>query len=58
MIIYTKEEYNVAIKRIDILMKKGESNLTEEELSELKTLVIKAEQYEDVYHKICEFQKY
>ncbi len=45
--IKTAEAYELVMKEIDILMKKGEDNLSSKELVRLRSLATAAEQYED-----------
>lgn len=45
--IKTKEAYELTMKEIDALMKRGESNLSKKELDRLRNLAEAAELYED-----------
>ena len=47
--IQSKEVYELTMKEIDALMKKGEENLSEKELERLRILSEAAEGYEDVH---------
>ena len=42
----TKKEYEMAMSRIDALMKKGESKLNKQEAYELRKLALAAQKYE------------
>ncbi len=44
--IFSKEAYQSAMKRLDLLMKKGESRLSTAEAKELRQLALAAEGYE------------
>lgn len=44
--IATEEQFNATMTKIEALMKKGEKNLTDYELSELEQLAIAAQAYE------------
>jgi HTH-type transcriptional regulator/antitoxin HigA len=46
-IIRSKETYDITIKEIDALMKKGEKNLSEKEMERLGALAEAAEAFED-----------
>ena len=49
--INNKSDYNAVMKRIDVLMKKGEGNLIKKENTELRRLSIEAQAYEkSIYH--------
>ncbi|MBS1623687.1 MAG: helix-turn-helix transcriptional regulator [Bacteroidetes bacterium] len=48
----TQKEYDVAMKRIDALMKKGEDNITSAEARELRKLAVAAQQYEKSIYTI------
>jgi HTH-type transcriptional regulator/antitoxin HigA len=48
-IIQSKEAYDITMKEIDNLMKRGEDNLTTAELNRLGTLAEAAELYEDIH---------
>lgn len=50
--IPSKEVYELVVKEIDALMKKGEENLTSQELERLRTLAEAAENYEDTYEPL------
>lgn len=50
--IKNKEAYELVMKEIEVLMKKGEENLTIPELSRLKTLADAAEGYEDAHEPL------
>jgi HTH-type transcriptional regulator / antitoxin HigA len=45
--IRSKEAYDITMKEIDVLMKKGEDKLTEKELERLRVLADAAEAYEN-----------
>lgn len=45
--IKSKEAYDLVMQEINILMKKGEDNLSEKQLARLRNLAVAAEQYED-----------
>lgn len=47
--IKSKEAYELTLQEIDVLMKKGESNLSARELELLSILASAAEQYEDTH---------
>ena len=47
--IKSKEAYDLTMKEIDFLMKKGEINLRQKELERLRILAEAAERYEDTY---------
>lgn len=49
--MFTEQEYTTAMKRIEVLMNKGE-DVTKEEFRELSSLVLKANEYEDKYFPI------
>jgi antitoxin component HigA of HigAB toxin-antitoxin module len=49
----TEEQYNLLLKEVDTLMKKGEGNLTLTELTHLQYLSEQIETYEDM--KIFKF---
>jgi len=50
--IQTKEVYELTMKEIDALMKKGEENLSEKEFDRLRVLSEAAENYEDTYEPL------
>jgi HTH-type transcriptional regulator/antitoxin HigA len=50
--IATEKEYNVAMRKIDTLMKKGEKNLKVKEANELKSLALAAQAYEKSIYTI------
>ncbi len=50
--IETEKEYNASMKKIDALMKKGESKLTGKEANELRTLALAAQAYEKSIYTI------
>jgi|GEM_PF-5526922 len=50
--IQSKHVYNVTMQEIDLLMEKGEANLTKAELKRLQTLAEAAETYEDTYNPL------
>jgi len=50
--IQNKEVYELTMKEIDTLMKKGEKNLSEPELVRLSTLAEAAEDYEDRFEPL------
>ena len=47
--IQSKEVYELTMKEIDVLMRKGEDNLSEPELDRLRILSVAAEDYEDAH---------
>jgi HTH-type transcriptional regulator / antitoxin HigA len=47
--IKSKEAYDTVMMEINILMKRGEDNLSPKELSRLRSLAEAAEQYEDIH---------
>jgi HTH-type transcriptional regulator / antitoxin HigA len=47
--IKSKEAYELTMKEVDALMKRGESNLNKRELARLRSLAIAAERYEDTH---------
>jgi len=47
--IKSKEAYEITMKEIDELMRKGESNLNPKQKERLRTMAEAAEQYEDTY---------
>lgn len=47
--IKSKEAYELTMQEIDVLMKKGESNLSSKELQRLRILAEAAEKYEDTH---------
>lgn len=51
-VIQNKEVYELAMKEIDTLMKKGEENLSSKELDRLRTLATAAENYEDIHEPL------
>jgi HTH-type transcriptional regulator/antitoxin HigA len=50
--IQNKEVYELTMKEIDALMKKGEDNLTQKELERLRVLAEAAENYEDTHEPL------
>jgi len=50
--IQTKEVYEVTMKEIDTLMKKGEENLSQKEMERLRILSEAAENYEDTHEPL------
>lgn len=50
--IGSEKDYNAAMKKIDVLMKKGENNLTNKEAEELRTLALAAQVYEKSIYMI------
>jgi HTH-type transcriptional regulator / antitoxin HigA len=48
MQINTQDEYNLIMNKIHVLMSKGEENLSDNELIELREMAEAAEQWEDV----------
>ena len=50
--IQNKEVYELTMKEIDALMKKGEENLSEKELDRLRILSEAAEDYEDIHEPL------
>ena len=50
--IHNKEVYQLTMKEIDALMKKGEENLSQKELERLRILAEAAENYEDTYEPL------
>jgi HTH-type transcriptional regulator/antitoxin HigA len=50
--IENEKQYNAAMKKIDALMKKGESKLTNKEANELRTLALAAQAYEKSIYTI------
>lgn len=50
--IENEKEYNATMKKIDVLMRKGENNLTKKEAEELRTLAIAAQVYEKSIYTI------
>jgi HTH-type transcriptional regulator/antitoxin HigA len=47
-----QKEYETAMSRIDILMKKGEANITKSEALELRKLAVEAQKYEKSIYTI------
>jgi len=47
-LIKSNEAYELVMKEVDTLMKKGEKNLSDKELVRLRNLSVAAEQYEDI----------
>ena len=47
--IQSKAAYELTMKEIDVLMKKGEANLSAMEIKKLKALATAAEAYEDAF---------
>lgn len=52
MKIGKEKDYNATMKKIDALMKKGESKLTSKEAEELRTLALAAQAYEKSIYTI------
>lgn len=50
--IKSKEAYDLVMKEIDALMKRGEANLSKKELDRVRSLAEAAEQYEDTQHPL------
>jgi HTH-type transcriptional regulator/antitoxin HigA len=50
--IENEKEYNASMKKIDALMKKGESKLSGREANELRTLALAAQAYEKSIYTI------
>lgn len=50
--IESRHQYNAAMKKIDALMKVGESRMTDQETAELRTLALAANQYEKSIYEI------
>ena len=50
--IQNKEVYELTMKEIDALMKKGEDNLSQKELERLRVLAKAAENYEDTHEPL------
>jgi len=50
--IQNKEVYDLTMKEIDALMKKGEENLSQKELDRLRILAEAAENYEDTHEPL------
>jgi len=50
--IQSKEVYEITMKEIDALMKKGEENLSQIELERLRTMAEAAENYEDIHEPL------
>jgi HTH-type transcriptional regulator/antitoxin HigA len=50
--IHNKEVYELTMKEIDALMKKGEVNLSQKELEQLRILAEAAENYEDTHEPL------
>jgi len=50
--IQSKEAYELTMKEINALMKKGEENLSEKELERLRVLAQAAEDFEDVHEPL------
>lgn len=50
--IKTNEVYEVTMREIDLLMKKGETNLSDAELKRLRMLAEAAEEYEDTFEPL------
>jgi HTH-type transcriptional regulator/antitoxin HigA len=50
--IQNKEVYELTMKEIDALMKKGEENLSQKELERLRILAEAAENYEDTHEPL------
>lgn len=50
--IENERDYNTTMKKIDVLMKKGENNLTNKEAEELRILALAAQAYEKSIYTI------
>jgi HTH-type transcriptional regulator/antitoxin HigA len=50
--IATEKEYVATMKKLDALMKKGESNLTDKDAGEIRTLALAAQAYEKSIYTI------
>jgi HTH-type transcriptional regulator/antitoxin HigA len=50
--IENEREYNATMKKIDVLMRKGEKNLTEKEAEEIRMLALAAQAYEKSIYTI------
>ena len=50
--IQSKAAYELTMKEIDVLMKKGEANLSAMEIKKLKALATAAEAYEDTFQPL------
>jgi HTH-type transcriptional regulator / antitoxin HigA len=50
--IQSKAAYELTMKEIDVLMKKGEANLSAMEIKKLKALATAAEAYEDTFQPV------
>ena len=50
--IQNKEVYELTMKEIDALMKKGEENLSQKEIDRLQILAEAAENYEDIHEPL------
>jgi HTH-type transcriptional regulator / antitoxin HigA len=50
--IATEKEYGATMSKLDTLMKKGESNLTDKEADEIRTLALAAQAYEKSIYTI------
>ncbi|MBS1566625.1 MAG: helix-turn-helix transcriptional regulator [Bacteroidetes bacterium] len=50
--LLTAKEYNATMVKIDALMKKGESNLTDKEAKELRKMALAAQRYEKAIYTI------
>ena len=50
--IQSKAAYELTMKEIDVLMKKGEANLSAMEIKKLKALATAAETYEDTFQPL------
>ena len=50
--IENEKDYNATMKKIDVLMKKGEANLTDKEAEELRILALAAQAYEKSIYTI------
>ncbi len=46
----TEQDYNEAMKQINLFLAKESAQMTEADLSELRRLSVLAEQYEDVHY--------
>ena len=50
--IENEKDYDTTMKKVDVLMKKGENNLTTKEADELRTLALAAQAYEKSIYTI------
>lgn len=51
-LISNENEYNLVMQRINLLMKKGETNLNAKEKKELSNLAVAAERFEDTRYPL------